>query len=433
MDAVAEHGGNDTVVKVPIEDITHGMIVGKDVNGQNGMLLLPQGLELSEEHIRTMRAFGVHMVDIVSDVPEPDPAAEALREAETTCLELLRPRFAELNLAVAPGETVWRLAANRAAKRFLAESIPLETALEKQALLCLPPEEHLFNRKPFDPALLVSGEVELATLPEVYARLIQAINAPDSTPRTIAAVVRHDPSLTAKLLRLVNSPLYGAAAPIDTISRAIAVVGQKELTTLVLGLAACNAFSDIAPELWDMRDFWGHAAACGVYAAALAEACPGTTPDRAFVGGLLHDIGQLVILRKLPAAAGRALLLARIEGLPLTEAETAVLGFDHAAVGRALLSSWHFPASLIDMVASHHQPSGRPEQRETALIHVADILATALAWPAVGGPQVPPLSEAAWASLGLPESILAHVAAAGDERIREIESVFFNDMTATPQ
>ena len=78
MDAVAEHGGNDTVVKVPIEDITHGMVVGKDVNGQNGKLLLPQGLILSEEHIRTMRAFDVHMVDIVSDAPEPDPAAEAL-------------------------------------------------------------------------------------------------------------------------------------------------------------------------------------------------------------------------------------------------------------------------------------------------------------------------------------------------------------------
>ena len=76
---------------------------------------------------------------------------------------------------------------------------------------------------------------------------------------------------------------------------------------LVLGLAALSAFSDIAPGLCDMRGFWGHAAACGVYASLLAAACPGTAPERVFVGGLLHDIGQLVIMRKLPAAALRGL------------------------------------------------------------------------------------------------------------------------------
>ena len=421
------------MVKVSIEDIAHGMIVDKDVSGQNGALLVPRGLALSEEHIRTMRAFGVHAVDIVSDAPEPDPDQEALEETEAACLELLRPRFLALDLAAAPGESLWRLASARAARRILAEGLSLETAREQTSLLCLPPERHLFAQKCFDPALLVSGKVELATLPEVYARLIQALNAPVSTPKSIAAVIQHDPSLTAKLLRLVNSPFYGATSPIDTISRAVAVVGQKELTTLVLGLAACNAFTDIEPDLCDMRVFWRHAAACGVYAAALAEACPGTTPDRVFVGGLLHDIGQLVILRKLPAAAGRALLLARIEGLPLAEAEAAVLGFDHAAVGRALLSRWNFPDSLTAMVAEHHQPSGRPEDRETALIHLADVLATALAWPALGGPQVPPLAEAAWRSLGLDAAILPAVVEAGDARIRDIESVFFNDPASPTQ
>jgi len=99
----------------------------------------------------------------------------------------------------------------------------------------------------------------------------------------------------------------------------VTVVGQKELTTLSLGLAACSAFTDVPPGLCDMRAFWRQSAACGVYAAALAEVCPGTIPDRVFVGGLLHNIGELVILQKLPAAEGRALLLAHIEGLPWTK------------------------------------------------------------------------------------------------------------------
>jgi HD-like signal output (HDOD) protein len=415
------------VGKVSIQDVTPGMVVERDVNGQNGALLAPRGLTLAEGHIRTLRAFGVHAVDIVSDGPEPDAAIEAFQEAETACLIALRPRFAALDLLAPFGETLWRLAATRLARHMVAAALPLEGLLETQPLLCLPPEQHLFTRQQFDPAWLVSGEVELATLPEVHARLIQALSAPTSSPASIAAVIKHDPSLTAKLLKLVNSPLYGMASPIDTISRAVSVVGQKELSTLVLGLAACQAFTDIDPELCDMRAFWRHAAACGVYASGLAEACPGTAPDRVFVGGLLHDIGQLVILRKIPAAAGRALLLSRIEGLPLCEAETAVLGFDHAQVGRALLTNWNFPASLRDMVADHHQPSGRSEARETAIIHVADILATALDASAKGGPLVPPLAEAAWHCLGLPESTLMTVAEAGDERIRDIEDVFFTD------
>ena len=174
-----------------------------------------------------------------------------------------------------------------------------------------------------------------------------------------------------------------------------------------------------------MRAFWRHAAACGVYASLLAAACPGTSPERTFIGGLLHDIGQLVILRKLPAAAGRALLLSRVEGLPIAEAETAVLGFDHTAVGRALLTNWNFPEALTTMTADHLRPDGRPESRETALIHVADILATAWMWPAFTAAPVPALSEEAWRSLGIDDAVLAGVAEAGDARIRDIESVFF--------
>jgi len=416
------------VVKVSIEDVVDGMVVDKDVSGPDGALLAPRGVPLSEEHIRAMRAFGVHTVDIVSNEPEPDATLEKLQQTEAACRELLRSRFSALDRSTPFGEALWELAVARAARQQVREP-PLgpERALDEPSLVSLPPEQSLFDRSRFDPITLVSGKVELATLPEVHVRLLQALGTPTSTPCSIAAVIQHDPSLTAKLLKLVNSPFYGPITPIDTISRAVTVVGQKELTTLVLGLAACNAFTDIPPGLCDMRAFWRQAAACGVYASLLAEACPGTAPDRVFVGGLLHDIGELVILRKIPAAEGRALLLAHIECLPLCEAEKAVLGFDNTAVSRALLTRWHFPDALVAMVADHHQPSGRPEDRETAIIHVADILATALAGPARGGPQVPPLDEPAWRSLGLPESILEQVAATGDARIGDIEAVFFDD------
>ena len=423
------------MAKHSIEDVVPGMVAGRDVCGQDGALLAPCGAALSEEHLRRMRAYGVRVVDIARDDgraedPETDEAAERLAAAQAACRRLLLPRFQALDRESPFGRAVFDLAVRRAAVRAVDQGIDLDAAAAGPALAGLPPEQQLFAQSAVDPASLVSGEVELATLPEVYVRLLSALNSEKASDNDLAGIIGGDPSLTAKLLKLVNSPLFGSRAPVDSIGRAVAMAGQKELTTLVTGLAALSAFSDIAPGLYDMRMFWRHAAACAVYASLLAQAVPGVAPDRVFVGGLLHDLGQLVIVRKLPAAAGRALLLSRVEGLPDSEAEIAVLGFDHAAVGRALLTGWNFPAALIAMAADHHAPDGQPQSRETAIVHIADILAQAWVWPAFSGPPTPAANEAAWRSLGLSESVLAEAAAAGDARIAEIESLFFN---AKPQ
>uniref|UniRef100_I2PWC8 Putative signal transduction protein n=1 Tax=Desulfovibrio sp. U5L TaxID=596152 RepID=I2PWC8_9BACT len=423
--------------QVNIEDAAQGMVAGEDVRGADGALVLARGTAVDEAHLRAMRAYGVRNLSVVSDEAAPGEAGpggadDSLAATEGRCRALLAPRFAALDLDAPFGRTVFDLAARRAAARALACGLDLDAVPAAPPHLAPPPEESLFCARGVDPQSLVSGEVELASLPEVHLRLLEALNSEKTSAGELSAIIGRDPSLAARLLKLVNSPAYGSRVPVDTISRAVALVGRAELATLVMGLAAVNAFGDIDPKLCDMRAFWSHGAACGTYAALLAAACPGTAPDRVFVGGLLHDIGQLVILRRLPAAAGRALLLSRIEGLPLAEAEDAVLGFDHAAVSRALLEGWHFPDTLTAMAAGHHQPDGRPEARETALVHVADILATAWAWPAFAGAPVPALSEPAWRSLGLSASVLPGIAAAGEDRIRDTESVFFPAQTPPP-
>ena len=410
------------------------MVAGRDVCGQDGALLAPRGAALSEEHLRRMRAYGVRVVDIAADGvegdPETDEAADRLAAAQARCRQLLLPRFQALDREIPFGRAVFDLAVDRAATRAVEQGLDLDAVADAPVLDGLPPEQQLFAKNAVAPASLVSGDVELATLPEVYVRLLSALDDEKVSEADLAGIIGRDPSLTAKLLKLVNSPLFGSRAPVDSIGRAVAMAGQKELTTLVTGLAALSAFADIAPGLYDMRMFWRHAAACAVYASLLAQAVPGVAPDRVFVGGLLHDLGQLVILRKLPAAAGRALLLSRVEGLPASEAEIAVLGFDHGAVGRALLTNWNFPPALTAMVADHHAPDGQPQSRETAIVHIADILAQAWVWPAFSGQPTPGASEAAWRSLGLSESVLSEAAAVGDARIGEIESLFFN---AKPQ
>jgi HD-like signal output (HDOD) protein len=421
------------VGKRNIDDIIPGMTLGQAVSAPDGQILAASGTTLSEDHLRLLRAYGVRSADIAGQDGDPaDDAAKAYAATAERCRELLRRRFQVLDRQSAPGRTIFELAVSRAAARSLREGLDLGDAATSPALPCLAPERQLFDAAATDPADLVSGEVELATLPEVHVRLLDALGKDETGPAELAAIIGRDPSLTARLLRLVNSPVYGLRGPVDSISRAVTMVGQKELSTLVTGLAAVSAFSDISPELCDMRMFWRHAAACGVYASLLARSAPGLAPDRGFVGGLLHDLGQLVILRKLPAAAGRALILSRVEGLPASEAETAVLGFDHAAVGRTLLAGWNFPPALVAMAGDHHHPDGAPASREIALIHVADILAQAWDWPAFSGPPTPALNERAWHSLGLPESVLADVARDGDAAIAEIESVFFAGPAGRP-
>lgn len=409
-----------------IDDIIPGMALGQTVSAPDGQVLAAAGTTLSEEHLRLLRAYGVRSADIAGLDGDPaDAPAAAFAATADRCRELLRRRFLAMDRESAVGETIFELAVSRAAARVLREGLDLDALDAAPGLPCLAPERQLFDAAAVDPAELVSGDVELASLPEVHVRLLDALGKDETGPAELAAIIGRDPSLAARLLRLANSPVYGLRGPVDSISRAVTMVGQKELSTLVTGLAAVSAFSDIAPELCDMRMFWRHAAACGVYASLLARSVPGLASDRGFVGGLLHDLGQLVILRKLPAAAGRALILSRVEGLPISEAETAVLGFDHAAVGRTLLAGWNFPPALVAMTGDHHHPDGTPAARETALIHVADILAQAWDWPAFSGPPTPALDEPAWHSLGLSESVLAEAARDGDAAIAEIESVFF--------
>lgn len=418
------------MVRHSMEDVIPGMVAGREVRGRDGTLLAPAGGVLVEAQLRAMRAQGVRVVDIVGQDGEPDggEAAERLALAAARCRQLLLPRFQAVDREGPLGRAVFELAVDRAAARAVAEGLDLAAVADAPALPSLPPEEQLFDHGGLNPASLVSGEVELATLPEVFALLLEALCSETASAGELAGIIGRDPSLAAKLLRLVNSPLFGSRAPVESIDRAVALVGHKELATLVTGLAAVSAFADIAPELYDMGMFWRHAASCAVYASLLAQAVPGAGPDRAFVGGLLHDLGQLVILRRLPAAAGRALLLSRVEGLSTSEAEIAVLGFDHAAVGQVLLAGWNFPPALTAMVADHHQPDGR--SRETAIVHFADVLAQAWVWPAFSSPPTPRASEAAWRSLGLSETVLATIAVAGDARIAAIESLF---MGATPR
>lgn len=253
--------------------------------------------------------------------------------------------------------------------------------------------------------------VELVTmvpsLPAVYLRLSAVVDHPRSSMRAIEAVVCEDPSLAGRLLRLANSAFFGFPARVDNLSRAITLVGTRQLRDLAMATSVLELFRGVSPEHVTMPSFWRHGVTCGLAARALAGWRREANPEQYFVAGLLHDIGRLVLYLKLPEEMNRILEQAARSGAPLYEIERQHLGFDHAAVGGELLRHWNLPPHLCDAVAWHHAPrSAKLHEPMAALVHVADVFANAAGYGSSGEARVPPLNTLSWQQLELPPTVV---------------------------
>ncbi len=271
---------------------------------------------------------------------------------------------------------------------------------------------------------LVQGTLELASLPEVVMRTIDLINDPHTSAATIGQVLAEDPALTARLLKIVNSPFYGFPSRIDTVSRAITVIGTLELLDLILATSVIKAFRGIPTDLVDMDSFWEHSLYTGVVARILAGHMRAPNTERYFIAGLLHDIGALALYKQAPDIAATALTRARSEVAPLHEIEQQLLGFDHGEVGGELMRSWRLPETLVEAIRYHHTPQLAQEHRlDTALIHLADVIASAAHAPATDNGRVPPLDPATWELTGLNVNIIESVIAEADTQFADARAV----------
>ncbi|NIP73361.1 MAG: HDOD domain-containing protein [Gammaproteobacteria bacterium] len=222
---------------------------------------------------------------------------------------------------------------------------------------------------------LVADNVELMSLPEICIRVQLMAEDPACSAKGLGRLISNDPALTARLLKLVNSAYFGRRAPVETVSRAVTIVGIRELQALTLAASAVEVFERVPIHLVDMVSFWRHSVFCALVAGRLGARCAVLHHERLFVAGLLHDVGRLLMLARLPEQAAEALTAAG-EGW---QQERQALGFDHAAVGAELLSLWGLPASLQAAVRWHHAPGEADEASlEAALVHLADAATHAL-------------------------------------------------------
>jgi len=247
-------------------------------------------------------------------------------------------------------------------------------------------------------------DITLPPLPQALLALRQAARNPMSTMAEVAAIIAMDPSLAAYVLRLANSALYNFSGRVETVDRAVACIGLSEVETLALGAALGRAVNMPPPAaVLVLPDFWRHAVAVGLLASALTERLGLEGRERAFTGGLLHDMGRLLLAVAEPDMAALALDRAAT-GMSLDAAERAVLDFDHAALGGRIARKWQLPDALVDAVACHHAPACCPENELVAVVHAADFMANALGLRARPAAGLPGLDVAVLASLGLTEA-----------------------------
>ncbi|MCQ8105174.1 HDOD domain-containing protein [Methylomonas sp. SURF-2] len=196
----------------------------------------------------------------------------------------------------------------------------------------------------------------LFSLPDIYFQLNEMVRDPRYSMADMGGVISKDPALSARLLRLVNSSFYGFQSRIDTISRAVAIVGIDDLYNLVVATCVVDRFSKIPCDLVDMTAFWMRSVHCGVVTKLLGKQCMPLNTERLFLAGLLHDLGSLVIYQVMPEQASQVLLSIRQDRRLLAGFEHEIIGFTHADVARELLKSWALPESLHEVVGGVLNP-----------------------------------------------------------------------------
>jgi HD-like signal output (HDOD) protein len=266
---------------------------------------------------------------------------------------------------------------------------------------------------------------ELPSLPPVYQRVRETLEDPNGSLEAAAKLIEADPSLTARLLRVANSPLYGLSTRVDNVTRALTIIGTIGTHHLVLATSLISVFRDLPLGAVSMRSFWEHSIACGV--AARLIACQGgqCSPENAYLAGLLHDIGRLPLFILEPVAMGTALQAHRERQGHLHELEHHHLGITHAEIGGTLLKLWRLPEIFGAAAANHHAPSHKqPMAAETATAHVADLIVNALRLGTSGTRWIPVLDDAAWRATGLATSQLTAILEATISTTRDIASAF---------
>ena len=379
---------------IHINKLKPGMVLDEEVRDINGRLLLKKDKQIQTAHIRVFKIWGVTEVNIRGSNSSKDASAssvdpEQIEKIKQNTLDLFR----HVDLDHPAIKELFRISILFRSKYDLS---PKERKIDLAEIDSTPNKvRNGFLQK------MAQENISLPEIPSIVFELNEVIANPLSSAEDIAQVVHRSPSLTALLLKIVNSPFYGFPSKIDKISLAVTLIGTREISGLALGISIISQFNNIPKEILSMYSFLRHSLACGIISRILAAHKSIPQTEQLFVSGLLHDLGRLILYSYFPEESLNILGRARLSDKLLYQQETDYLGCNHTHLVKQLLQQWKLPMVLENNVFYHHNPSEAQQPIPATLVHLADVITNSLGIGTSGERYVPPLDNAAWENLGL--------------------------------
>jgi putative nucleotidyltransferase with HDIG domain len=255
---------------------------------------------------------------------------------------------------------------------------------------------------------IISSMKTVPSLPMLYLELMKELDTPDKSPDAAEKIISQDIGMSAKVLQLVSTAFFGRRDHVSSPSQAVELLGLNTIKSLALSVQVFSQFDSNLIDTLSLHEIWNHSMSVGDCAKFTAETMgmESEEVDHAFIAGLLHDIGKLVLANNYPKRYHEAIELAANEDMEMFEAEYNVFGAAHTKIGAYLLGIWGLPDPIVDATAFHHTPSCQPDgvSRPVTAVHMANVLEHAVNSSQVIG-VTPKVDENYLGELGLLEMI----------------------------
>lgn len=217
---------------------------------------------------------------------------------------------------------------------------------------------------------------DLPTLPVIAMEVNRLLMDYNTSIKELAETIEKDQAIVPKLLKLVNSAFYGFQSRVGNLSKAIVLLGFNTISNALTSLSVIEAFSSSrGDENFNITDFWVHSVSVAVISRSLAEKLHLLSPEDAFTGGLLHDIGKIILAQFFPELFSKAYHAAMLDDLLFYDAEKKTIPITHARIGGFLAKKWQLPESLIDVIRCHHSIRKNVADYDLlCIVHIADII-----------------------------------------------------------
>jgi putative nucleotidyltransferase with HDIG domain len=262
----------------------------------------------------------------------------------------------------------------------------------------------------------------LPTIPGILRKLLVVIENPKISLTEIGNFIQNDHVLTSRVLKMVNSPIYGFPGRISSVQQALILLGLNVVRGLLLGVSVFEVMQKSMVGLWE------HSLGCAVTARIIAKKKNIPEPEEISVSALLHDIGKVVLILRFKDEYEKVVKEAESKNMLIMEAEKEIFGITHAESGAWVAKKWNFPVSLVEVIEYHHKPSlSKIVTVQTAIVHLSDILTRSVGFGFAGDNYVPAINPAAWELLELSEADLRGIIDEMDHTLQDAGDFLLGD------